>query len=150
MPFLFDLYARSRAGELEAVPWDRAQKAAFLRMQFDAQHSHYQQHYPGGAFALVLVGDVPAGRLYVDRAPDELRIIDITIAESFRNQGIGTGLIQGLQREASGPAPGAAAASARPIRIHVEQTNPAQRLYARLGFRQIADRGPYLFLEWKA
>jgi hypothetical protein len=35
-----------------------------------------------------------------------------------------------------------------PVRIHVEQFNPALRLYERLGFAPIADKGVYLFLEW--
>lgn len=35
-------------------------------------------------------------------------------------------------------------------RIHVERFNPALRLYQRLGFNQIADRGVYLFMEWGA
>jgi antitoxin VapB len=42
-----------------------------------------------------------------------------------------------------------AAASRKPLRIHVERFNPALRLYERLGFRQIADRGGYLFMEWR-
>jgi len=33
--------------------------------------------------------------------------------------------------------------------IHVERFNPALRLCERLGFRQIDDRGVYLFLEWR-
>jgi hypothetical protein len=33
--------------------------------------------------------------------------------------------------------------------MHVEQFNRALRLYHRLGFRQIADQGVYLLLEWK-
>jgi hypothetical protein len=37
----------------------------------------------------------------------------------------------------------------RLLRIHVERFNPALRLYERLGFRQIDDRGVYLFMEWR-
>jgi hypothetical protein len=33
----------------------------------------------------------------------------------------------------------------KPLRIHVERFNPALRLYERLGFTPIADRGVYLF-----
>ena len=43
-----------------------------------------------------------------------------------------------------------AAASRKPLRIHVERFNPALRLYERLGFRQVEDKGVYLFLEWRA
>ncbi len=38
----------------------------------------------------------------------------------------------------------------RLLRIHVERFNPALRLYERLRFRQIEDKGVYLFLEWRA
>ena len=41
-----------------------------------------------------------------------------------------------------------AAAAGKPLRIHVERFNPALRLYERLGFRQLDDRGVYLFMEW--
>jgi hypothetical protein len=37
----------------------------------------------------------------------------------------------------------------RLLRSHVERFNPALRLYGRLGFRQIDDRGVYLFMEWR-
>jgi hypothetical protein len=43
-----------------------------------------------------------------------------------------------------------ARASAKPLRIHVERFNPALRLYERLGFRQVEDKGVYLFLEWSS
>jgi ribosomal protein S18 acetylase RimI-like enzyme len=46
-------------------------------------------------------------------------------------------LVRALQAEA--------AASRKPLRIHVERFNPALRLYERLGFKQIADRGVYLW-----
>ena len=38
-------------------------------------------------------------------------------------------------------------AGAKPITIHVEKFNPALRLYERLGFLPIEDRGVYLFLR---
>jgi hypothetical protein len=41
------------------------------------------------------------------------------------------------------------AAAAKPLTIHVEQFNPALRLYTRLGFRPIAEHGVYLLLEWR-
>jgi ribosomal protein S18 acetylase RimI-like enzyme len=35
------------------------------------------------------------------------------------------------------------------VTLHVEPLNPAQRLYRRLGFRLLEDRGVYHFLEWR-
>lgn len=36
-----------------------------------------------------------------------------------------------------------------PVRIHVEQFNPALRLYERLGFTKIHDEGIYHLMEWR-
>jgi GNAT superfamily N-acetyltransferase len=140
--FLREVYSSTRTEELAQVPWDDAQKASFLRMQFDAQGRYYHEVYPNGAFDVILIDGEPAGRLYVNRGPDEVRIIDIAMLPAYRNRRIGTHLIGALQAEA--------ALARKPLRIHVERFNPAMRRYERLGFQPIADRGVYLFLEWKS
>jgi hypothetical protein len=66
--FLYQLYAGTRALEMESVPWDPAQKEAFLRWQFQLQSSHYHEYYPGASYLLIEDGVTPIGRLYVDRA----------------------------------------------------------------------------------
>jgi len=124
------------------VDWDAAQKAAFLQMQFAAQHAYYQEQYADAAFDVILVGGQPAGRLYIHRRDDEFRIVDIALLPEFCNRGLGTTLLKNLQSET--------AAAGKTLRIHVERFNPALRLYERLGFRQIEDRGVYLFMEWRA
>ena len=139
-PFLFQVYASTPQGELAQVEWDEAQKTAFLQMQFAAQHSYYQEHYPHTAFQVILRDGQPVGRLYVYRGPTEMRIVDIALLPAYRNEGIGSSLLRGLMEEA--------AQMGKPLRIHVEKNNPALRLYTRLGFRAIADRGVYWFLEW--
>ena len=140
-PFLFTLYANSRERELAVVPWDAARKAAFLQMQFDAQHVHDREHFAGASFDIVLVNRQPAGRLYVARGADEMRVVDIALLPEYGNHGTGTRLIRQLQSEAH--------AAGTPLRIHVERFNPALRLYERLGFTPLEDRGVYLFLEWR-
>jgi GNAT superfamily N-acetyltransferase len=67
-------------------------------------------------------------------------IADIALLPEYCNRGIGSALLRQLQAEAR--------AARKPLRIHVERFNPALRLYERLGFRQIEDKGVYLFLEW--
>src|SRR5262245_24950814 len=111
-------------------------------MQFDAQHAYYKEHYDGASFDVILVGGQPAGRLYVARWTDEIRIIDIALLPEYCNRGIGSALLRQLQAEAR--------AARKPLRIHVERFNPALRLYDdRLGFRRIEDKGVYLFMEWR-
>ena len=137
---LYRVYASTREDELAQVDWTAAQKEAFLRMQFTAQHRYYQEHYAGAAFQVILADGHPAGRLYVARWPDEIRIVDIALLPAYRNAGIGSTLLRDLQAEAEG--------AGKPLSIHVERFNPALRLYQRLGFTQIADKGVYLLLQW--
>lgn len=137
--FLCRLYASTREEELAPVPWSREEKNAFLRQQFSAQHAYYQEHYADADLQLILREGVPIGRLYVACWPEEIRIVDIALLPKHRGGGIGTALLQGILAEAD--------AAGLPVRIHVEVFNPARRLYQRLGFNQIADRGVYLFLE---
>ncbi len=137
--FLYRVYASTREAELALVDWDAAQKEAFLRMQFTAQHQYYQEHYAGAAFQLILVDGQPAGRLYVARWPDEIRIVDIALLPEYRSAGIGTALLKELLAEG--------ARAGKPVSIHVERFNPALRLYERLGFTPVADKGVYLLLE---
>ena len=139
--FLRAVYAGTRAEELARVPWSDEQKRAFTDMQFVAQDAHYRRHYPTAQYSIIEVQGVPAGRLYVDRLEKEILIIDIALLPEHRRVGIGTKLLRELQDEAH--------TAGKVLTIHVEKFNPALRLYQRLGFQQIEDKGVYLLLEWK-
>lgn len=141
LDFLFQVYASTRTEELAVVPWSPAEKDAFLRQQFDAQHRHYQAAYPDARFEIVSTGLEDIGRLYVWRGSEELRIIDVTLLPAWRGRGIGGGLIRALLIEAS--------AAGKRVSIHVEQHNSALRLYQRLGFKPVTGHGLYLLLEWR-
>lgn len=136
--FLLRVYASTRAEELALTDWDEAQKRAFLAQQFEAQHHHYQTHYRGARFDLILLDSEPIGRLYVARWKEEIRIMDIALLPEYRNGGIGSGLLRELLEEA--------AATSRRLTIHVERYNPALRLYRRLGFDPVGETGVYLLL----
>jgi ribosomal protein S18 acetylase RimI-like enzyme len=67
--------------------------------------------------------------------------VDITLLPEHCGAGIGTGILRDLLAEA--------AAAGKPVRIHVERQNPAWRLYERLGFAPIEDKGVYYLMEWR-
>ena len=140
--FLLVVYASTRAEELAQIDWSDEQKAAFVHMQFEAQAAHYDAHYPRQERFVIEVAGERAGRLYLDSGgKEELRIMDITLLPAFRGRGAGGFLLRQLITEARG--------TSRPLRIHVEKNNRALSLYERLGFRAIADREAYWFLELK-
>lgn len=141
MDFLFRVYRSTREEELAmVVDWTAEQKDAFIRQQFNAQHVWYQEHYGGAEFQVILVDGMPAGRLYVHRRPTEIRLVDIALLPEFRQGGIGTSILGELLDEGR--------AAGKPVTIHVEIYNPAMRLYERLGFQPVEDRGPYRLMKW--
>lgn len=139
--FLIRLYGSTRH-DLETLPLDEEQRAAIVRMQFHAQDVHYRQTNPNASFDVIEIGGRPAGRWYVDRRADDIRIIDVSLLPERRGAGIGSALIRAVQREA--------AATGRTVSLHVAMGNRAADLYARLGFRLAADAGVYRLLVWRA
>lgn len=137
--FLAEVYASTRELEMSLVDWTEAEKAEFLRMQFEAQHRYYHEHYQHTSWDLILREGEPIGRFYVARWPDEVRIVDIALLPAHRGRGIGSRLILDLLREAD--------AAGKPVSIHVEQFNPAMRLYERLGFAPVGQHGIYILMQ---
>jgi ribosomal protein S18 acetylase RimI-like enzyme len=142
--FLTAVYASTRAEEMALVDWSSEQKQAFVQMQFEAQRRHYAAYYPQAEYSVILRQQQPIGRLIVCRTPAEILLMDIALLPEFRSAGIGTGLMRSLMAEASHTGQ-----AGLPLRLHVESFNPARRLYERLGFRQTAEQGPYIEMEWR-
>jgi ribosomal protein S18 acetylase RimI-like enzyme len=140
-PFLLRLYASTRAEELAMVDWPDDRKLAFVEQQFTAQHRWYREQYADASFAVVLVDGCPAGRLYLAAWEGELRLVDVSLLPEFRGRGIGQALVRQVLAEG--------ASSGKAVSIHVERFNRALRLYARLGFEIVEDKGVYLLLRWR-
>jgi microcystin-dependent protein/GNAT superfamily N-acetyltransferase len=94
MEFLFRLYASIRAEEKALVGWGDEEWDVFLRMQFNLQHSQYMGNYPHPSFDVIMLGRTPVGRLYVNREPEEIRIVGISLMPEYRGRGIGVGLMR--------------------------------------------------------
>jgi ribosomal protein S18 acetylase RimI-like enzyme len=139
---LYHIYASTREDELARLDWNDAQKAAFLAMQFNAQHTYYQEQFPRASFQIIMLDGEPIGRIYIERRKDEIRIIDIALLSAYRNRGIGSAFLEAVIAEAE--------RVALPVRIHVEQFNPALRLYIKLGFRIVGETGVYFLMEQRA
>lgn len=139
--FLCELYLAMRWGELTETGWPDEVKIAFLKQQFDLQTRHYDAHYPGAVWAVIEQSGRPIGRLYLQLSGGDLRLIDIVLLEAFRSRGLGTRLIQTVQREAE-------CLGATTLSLHVEQASQALALYQRLGFVITEDCGVHYRMEW--
>jgi len=139
--FLRDLYATTRAVEMAMVPWNADERQAFLEMQFRAQHADYSTRFPAAEHSVVLIGGRPAGRVWIDRRAEEIRLLDIAIMPDHQNAGIGAVLLGRLQDEAR--------AAGVALRHSVARGNTdALRFYQRLGFAVVESWEMHDLMEW--
>ena len=124
--FIFRLYASTREEELRPFGWNAAQQEVFLRMQFNAQQQWYASTYSTAENQIIEKDHQPIGRMIVQRERDTWRLLDISLLAEHRGQGIGAELICALIKQC--------AESGAVLQLQVLNTNPAQRLYTRLGF----------------
>jgi ribosomal protein S18 acetylase RimI-like enzyme len=138
--FELDLYAGTRWDELKLVDWSDSQKQTFFKMQFTARQQQYCRLYPRALDRIILQDSEAIGRLLIDQEERYLVLIDIALLPAHQNRGIGTKLVQSLLEEA--------AAVGKSVRLHVLATNPALRMYERLGFVATDEDGTYVEMEW--
>jgi ribosomal protein S18 acetylase RimI-like enzyme len=141
LEFLYRVYASTRADEMAMiVDWSRVQKEAFLRSQFQAQHRYYQENYPNASYDIIVNHGRDIGRFYVERMNNEIRIMDIALLPEERNRGLGRALMQAVLDEA--------VRTRRFVSLHVEERNPAMRLYKRMGFMIVGEVSFYKLMHW--
>jgi ribosomal protein S18 acetylase RimI-like enzyme len=140
MEFLFALYASSRAEEVALWAWPKEQQQQFLHMQHKAQQQFYQQQYPGMRYRILLADGKKAGRVAIVQLAEELVLVDIILLPEFQNKGLGSQVLQDLQRDA--------AEKNLPVRLSVFTGSPAQRLYERFGFQTVSASGVYTTMKW--
>jgi GNAT superfamily N-acetyltransferase len=140
--FLLSVYDSTRAEELAQAQWAEGQREAFLKWQFEMQRREYDVRFPDAEYNLILIDDEPAGRIWIGRTDDEIRLLDIAILPAFQNRGAGTILLRKLIDEAN--------TTGKRLRHMVfVLNNDAHRFYERLGFVEIDDMGGYKHMEWK-
>jgi ribosomal protein S18 acetylase RimI-like enzyme len=137
--FIFRLYASTRMEEIRGFGWNAVQQEAFFRMQFNAQQQWYQTTYSTAENQIIEKDHQPIGRMVVQREPNIWRLLDISLLPEHRGQGIGGELIRALVQQC--------VESGAALQLQVLNTNPAQRLYARLGFIKTGEDRIYTQME---
>jgi ribosomal protein S18 acetylase RimI-like enzyme len=104
------------------------------------QRRDYEARFPAADYHLILFKGEPAGRLWVARTPEQIRLLDIAVLPEFQNRKIGTRLLTNLIRESE--------ETGIPLRHMIFKLNTrARRFYERLGFRLKEDDRMYLLME---
>jgi len=141
-PFLLSVYASTRADELAQVEWEPGQQEAFVKWQFEMQRREYDARFPDAEYDVIEIDGQPAGRLWLGRKDDEIRLLDIALLPEFQNRSAGTALLTDLIDEAR--------STGKRLRHMVfVLNNDADRFYERLGFVVLEDLGGYKHMEWK-
>jgi GNAT superfamily N-acetyltransferase len=103
------------------------QQRLLLAHQFRAQQDDYGRNYPAEGHSIVELDGDAIGRVWVDRRPDELLVVDMAVLPERRSGGIGSLLLREIFAEAD--------AAGLPVRMTSLKTNPrAIALCERLGF----------------
>ena len=140
--FLLSVYASTRAAELAQAQWQDGQQQAFLKWQFAMQRREYDTRFPDGEYNVIVIDDRPAGRIWIGRDEQQIRLLDIALLPEFQNRGAGTLLVRWLIDESK--------RVGKPLRHMVFMLNKdADRFYERLGFVMIEEFGAYKHMEWR-
>jgi ribosomal protein S18 acetylase RimI-like enzyme len=103
------------------------------------QREFFARTYVAGRHALIVRDEALAGRICLTRHWRRFFLRDIELVAAERNRGLGTAILRAvleLARE-----------EGRAVELIVLKCNPAQRLYARLGFTVIGDDGARLTMR---
>jgi ribosomal protein S18 acetylase RimI-like enzyme len=145
--FLLQLFIATQPIEIRRWNMDATAREQLLRMQFRGRMQTYTAQYPEAEDWIICVGDEGdverrVGRHRVLREPDSILGIDLAILPRYQGQGIGGRVLQDVQRRCS--------AERLCFRLQVLHTNPARRLYSRLGFEVVSQDLLYAQMEWSS
>lgn len=140
--FLFRLFATEKAAEFAPLGWGPEQLRPLLETQWRAREVSYAHSYPAAVNMILCdARGAAVGRHLVERRQECYRTIDIAVLPEHRNRGIGAWALRQLQQMA--------AFEQVPLRLSVLRTNPALRLYERLGFLRASGNELSYEMEWQ-
>jgi ribosomal protein S18 acetylase RimI-like enzyme len=111
-----------------------------LKLDPAGQVANFRQRWKTTEVRIILLDNVDIGWLQTNSEGDTLFLAQLFVDAAFQRQGIGTEILKRLIGEAAG----------RAITLGVVKTNPALRLYKRLGFRITCDDHRKFFMRREA
>jgi ribosomal protein S18 acetylase RimI-like enzyme len=139
-PFLAALYASTRA-DLLHLPVPRAVIDAIIVHQQQLQAQGYADAWPEALYLVLEHGGRAVGRLVLNQAPGQLRVVDLSIAPAARRRGHARAVLAALQERAG--------REACVLTLRVRTDNPGARaLYASLGFEPVDSDASAEQMRW--
>lgn len=141
-PFLFALFASTKAPEIGLMPVDAAGRQFLLQMQFRSMTATYRQRFPNARFEIVELDGQPIGRLITDVQEDCVYYVDIAVIPQRQGGGLATALMNAVLDEPR--------RLGLPGRVKVLSGNLASiRLCQRLGMVLRTEQAHFVELEWR-
>jgi ribosomal protein S18 acetylase RimI-like enzyme len=137
--FVRQLVIAAIAAELAAWAWPEQMRDSLLDLQYKVRQQGIAGNYPSADSSIVLREDQPVGRTVVMRSEQEIHLVDIAVMAEHQSVGIGTAVFAKLFEESD--------LTCRPVRLNVNVTNRAVRLYERIGFQRVGGDEVQHFME---
>ena len=94
----------------------------------DEQLQKHRTNFTPETYKIILVKDEVAGLVAVEEFPSHIWLVKLYLLAKYRDQGIGSQVLQGVQKSAT--------AQGKPVTLRVLRVNKrAQALYAKHGFK---------------
>jgi GNAT superfamily N-acetyltransferase len=139
--FLYEVFCTTWAHRVAALPNQNLARHV-LRIQHIAQEREFSSRHPDHQKLVVLVGNEPAGRLYLDDDGASMQLLDLTLIPRFRGRGLGSGIVSGVCEQA--------AAGGRTLKVRVVRADATATGLWSPGFRRVAADDLADHLEWTA
>lgn len=142
IPFLAALF-RDAHPEFEYLPLEEPQKTAIIQQQFQLQTQDYSGNYPEGLHSIIEMDGQPIGRLWLDFRETAIHVLDVSVASTHRNAGIGSAVLEQVKSHAE--------KQEKSVTSMVARFNPGSlRWHQKLGFAVVHEDEMSLSLEWRA
>lgn len=141
--FRLQLFVTSREREFSALPDEIRSRLAM--QQYESYLSGIRASHPEAQHLVFSLPDAAhpapaAGMISLAECGDHLLVIDMAVLPHFRNRGIGALVLEAVMDMCR--------KTGQVMRGSVTPYNPARRLYARIGIKELDADHAYIPLEW--
>jgi ribosomal protein S18 acetylase RimI-like enzyme len=137
--FLRDLFALTHFSAGFGPPADDPVWSTLLDVQYRARTGSWVRRHPAGRDSVIVADGDEVGRVWTAPDGDAVRVVDIAVWPRAQGRGIGTAVMEDLQR------------SAGAVVLTVANDNRrAAAWYRRLGFRKESADVMYTAMRWTA
>lgn len=141
-PFIEQLFMTSQGRTGEALlRLPEPGRSLLFAQQLQGQEQSWLVRFGPQGRKIIYDGEARIGRLWTAQlGEDEMRIVELALVPQRRGQGLGAAILTALMERAQ--------ARSQRVSFRTTYDNPAQRLYRRLGFREVARDEVYLSFAW--